>query len=218
MNNLFLNYLESLKILVLCMFGAGLEKSRKVLSDGSLFFSKDWHFKDLITWKKQRGIGMRKGWLYTREEIMWFVKDNKQFIWNKEWQYSEEKPTYRPSYAIKNNLYKSEFKRISNVWADIMEDGMGTCSTISTQMSLIKKEGNIARKPIKALERIIKSCTNENDLVLDCFGGSRSTAIVCKNVNRNYILIEQDEKYCDLIRTRLQNPITKEITTTKNQL
>ena len=46
------------------------------------------HFKDLITWKKRRGIGMRKGWLYTREEIMWWVKDNKKFIWNKNEQYS----------------------------------------------------------------------------------------------------------------------------------
>ena len=32
--------------------------------------SKYFYFRDLITWKKQRGIGMRKGWLYTREEIM----------------------------------------------------------------------------------------------------------------------------------------------------
>ena len=46
-------------------------------------FNEHFHFKDLITWKKRRGIGMRKGWLYTREEIMWFVKDNKKFIWNK---------------------------------------------------------------------------------------------------------------------------------------
>lgn len=38
--------------------------------------NKEFHFKDLITWKKKRGIGMRKGWLYTREELMWFVKDN----------------------------------------------------------------------------------------------------------------------------------------------
>jgi len=43
-------------------------------------FNEKWYFKDLITWKKQRGMGMRKGWLYTREEIMWFVKDNKKFI------------------------------------------------------------------------------------------------------------------------------------------
>ncbi len=72
-----------------CWCGIG-EKSQSLIRWFPIF-SKDFIFKDLITWKKQRGIGMRRGWLYTREEIMWFVKDNKKFIWNKKEQYSTEK-------------------------------------------------------------------------------------------------------------------------------
>ena len=166
-------------------------------------FNKIFHFKDLITWKKQRGIGMRKGWLYTREELMWFVKDNKKFVWNKEEQYSTEKPTFRPSYAIKNNLYRSAFKRLTNVWIDIFEDGMGTCCKESTRISKEKKASNIAIKPVKALERIIKSHTKENDIILDCFAGSGSTGVACKNLNRQYILIEKEKDYCDIIKQRL---------------
>ena len=75
-----------------CWCGIG-EKSQSLIRWFPIF-SKLWKFKDLITWKKQRGIGMRRGWLYTREEIMWFVKDNKQFVWNKEFQYSNEKRAF----------------------------------------------------------------------------------------------------------------------------
>lgn len=65
-----------------------------------------WHFKDLITWKKSRGYGMRRGWLITREEIMWFVKDNSQFIWNEKLQYSNEKRTFTATYSDKERLQK----------------------------------------------------------------------------------------------------------------
>src|SRR3990167_8975584 len=78
---------NSCSLYVWCGIG---EKSQSLIRWFPIF-NKDWYFKDLITWKKQRGIGMRKGWLYTREEIMWFVKDNKKFIWNTDNQYSKEK-------------------------------------------------------------------------------------------------------------------------------
>ena len=76
----------SASLYVWCGIG---EKSQSLMRWWPLI-KKTFHFKDLITWKKRRGIGMRKGWLYTREEVMWWVKDNKKFIWNKEEQYSEE--------------------------------------------------------------------------------------------------------------------------------
>ena len=77
-------------------------------------------FKDLITWKKRRGIGTKRGWLYVREEIMWFVKDNKKFIWNKEWQYNHnEKNEFKKGFSGYECL--SKFKRFSNVWVDIPE-------------------------------------------------------------------------------------------------
>ena len=50
-------------------------------------------------------------------------------------------------------------------------------------------------KNLDILQRIIKAYTNENDLVLDCFMGSGSTAIACKLSNRDYMGCELDEEY-----------------------
>ena len=46
--------------------------------------------------------------------------------------------------------------------------------------------------------------TNEGDLVLDNAAGSGTTGIACKNSGRNYILIEKEEKYIDIINERLK--------------
>lgn len=52
------------------------------------------------------------------------------------------------------------------------------------------------QKPLKLMNRIIECGTNENDIVLDFFGGSCSTAVSCKLLNRNYIVGELNLEYC----------------------
>jgi len=177
---------DSCSLYIWCGIG---EKSQSLIRWFPVF-KKNWYFKDLITWKKQRGIGMRKGWLYTREEIMWFVKDNKQFIWDKENQYGKDRRTrdlgkdiIKPSQSGK--FAKSIYKRLSNVWDDIPEQSFDVQNKIK----------HLTPKPLKALERIIKCHTKENDLILDCFLGSGSTSLAAKNLNRNFIGIEKDESY-----------------------
>lgn len=182
---------NSCSLYVWCGIG---EKSQSLIRWFPIF-SIDWHFKDLITWKKQRGIGMRKGWLYTREECMWFVKDNKHFIWNKENQYSSTE-LRKIEKLFTGKIAKSKFKRFSNVWIDISEQN------IIGQKNPIK--GHFTPKPIKALERIIKCHTKENDIVLDCFMGAGSTALACKNTNRNFIGMEIYQKYIDISYKRLE--------------
>ena len=59
------------------------------------------------------------------------------------------------------------------------------------------------QKPVTLLEYLIKTYTNEGELVLDNTAGSGTTGVACKNTNRNFILIEQDEKYCDIIKERV---------------
>lgn len=51
------------------------------------------------------------------------------------------------------------------------------------------------QKPLKLIERLILASSNENDLVVDPFGGSLSTGISCYKNNRNFISIEMDETY-----------------------
>ena len=60
------------------------------------------------------------------------------------------------------------------------------------------------QKPVALFEYLIKTYTNEGDLVLDNCAGSGTTGVACKNTNRNFILIEQDEKYCEIANQRLR--------------
>ena len=53
------------------------------------------------------------------------------------------------------------------------------------------------QKPLKLMNRIIECGTNEKDIVLDFFGGSCSTAVSCKQLNRNYIVGELNKEYCE---------------------
>lgn len=60
------------------------------------------------------------------------------------------------------------------------------------------------QKPVELLEDLIKTYTNEGDLVLDFTMGSGSTGVACKNLNRRFIGIEIDEKYFDIAVERIK--------------
>ena len=60
------------------------------------------------------------------------------------------------------------------------------------------------QKPVALFEYLIKTYTNEGDLVLDNCAGSGTTGVACKNLGRNYILIEKEEKYCEIARNRIK--------------
>lgn len=68
---------------------------------------------------------------------------------------------------------------------------------------IAKKQGHITPKPTDILEYIIKTSSNNGDLVLDCFMGSGSTGVACMNTNRKFIGIELDEKYFNIANNRL---------------
>jgi site-specific DNA-methyltransferase (adenine-specific) len=61
------------------------------------------------------------------------------------------------------------------------------------------------QKPVALFEYLIKTYSNENDIILDNCAGSGTTAIACLNTNRNYILIEKEKKYFDIINERIKN-------------
>lgn len=63
--------------------------------------------------------------------------------------------------------------------------------------------GHPTIKPIELVKRHIAHATNENDLVLDPFMGSGTTAVACKELNRRFIGFEINEKYYKLANDRL---------------
>ncbi len=61
------------------------------------------------------------------------------------------------------------------------------------------------QKPVALFEYMIKTYTNEGELVLDNCAGSGTTAIACINTNRRFICIEKDKKYYDISVERIKN-------------
>jgi len=61
------------------------------------------------------------------------------------------------------------------------------------------------QKPVGLFEYLIRTYTNEGDLVFDGFGGSGTTAVAAHKSKRNFIVIEKEKKYFDLATRRLDN-------------
>jgi len=60
------------------------------------------------------------------------------------------------------------------------------------------------QKPVALFEYLIKTYTNKGDLVLDNCAGSGTTGVACKNLGRDYILIEKEKKYYDIANKRIK--------------
>ena len=68
-----------------------------------------------------------------------------------------------------------------------------------------KNNGHCTQKPISLMQRIIKTSSKENQVVLDPFVGSGSSAVACKRLNRRFIGFEISKEYCDIANSRLLN-------------
>ena len=70
------------------------------------------------------------------------------------------------------------------------------------------------QKPVPLLEYLIKTYTLEGETVLDFTMGSGSTGVACKNLNRNFIGIEKDDKYFNIAKNRINDADTRRKATT----
>ncbi len=61
------------------------------------------------------------------------------------------------------------------------------------------------QKPEELIRQLILKHSNENDTVLDCFAGSGTTGVVCKDTNRNGIMCEIDKDYFGIMSNRINN-------------
>ena len=93
--------------------------------------------------------------------------------------------------------FKNEFASTFNLW-----EGKKYKSNILKY----KKDYNgyhPTQKPVLLLEDLIKTFSNEGDLVVDLTMGSGSTGVACKNTNRSFIGIEKDENYFKIAEQRI---------------
>ena len=66
------------------------------------------------------------------------------------------------------------------------------------------------QKPLALIEELVKTYSNEGDIILDNCMGSGTTGVACKNLNRNFYGIEKDKKYFDIAYKRIYVTINKE--------
>ena len=91
--------------------------------------------------------------------------------------------------------FKTSVKKYSWTWNGMIQEDMKN------------KDIRIhpTQKPLKLFEMILRDYSNENDLILDCFSGSGTTAIACHNLKRRFICIEKDYDYWKASVERLEN-------------
>ena len=96
-----------------------------------------------------------------------------------------------------DNEYKIKYRSTFNLWEG---------NKYKSNILKYKKDydgHHPTQKPVLLLEDLIKTFSNENDLVIDLTMGSGSTGVAAKNTNRNFIGIEQDEKYFKIAEERI---------------
>lgn len=155
-----------------------------------------------ITQRNTRGRGTTKGYMKAREELVFMVK-SKKYTWNN--AYTNEKSN-RKDLGANGKPRTNEFKRCSDVWIDITEASQSS----KQRFKLSNGESFPTVKAQELCDRIIKSSSNENDLVYIPFAGSGSEIVSCINNNRNYIATELNNEYIEeIIIPRINNLIEK---------
>ena len=87
---------------------------------------------------------------------------------------------------------------------DIVNDEYYPTSILEFSNANQKGKLHPTQKPVALMEYLIKTYTNENELVLDNCAGSGTTAVACVNTNRNFIGIELDKGYCEIAQKRIE--------------
>jgi len=101
-------------------------------------------------------------------------------------------------------LYKEFWKKQDSGKTEISkEEFMESCGGI-WHINTERNRTHPAPFPVKLPERCIKLFSWESNIVLDPFAGSGTTAIACINTKRRYILIEKEEKYCEISARRIE--------------
>ena len=98
-----------------------------------------------------------------------------------------------------DNKFKIDFASTFNLWEG---------NKYKSNILKYKKDydgHHPTQKPVLLLEDLIKTFSNEGDLVVDLTMGSGSTGVACKNTNRDFVGIEMDENYFAIAEERINN-------------
>ena len=205
-----------------------LQIAKRLLSpDGAIYVQLDYHqvhyakvLMDEIFGLEnfQREIIWRIGWLsgYKTRDNNW-IRNHDSILF-----YSKDKSRMQ---FIKNYIPRNEFKKIAqseaerypieDVWNGNEYDDLNSIAIVSFSGETVSKMLNPddevkGQKSEKLIARILEAHTKENDIVLDFFGGTGTTAAVALKMKRRFITCEQLDKHADIMLRRLQKVIEGE--------
>lgn len=198
-----------------------LELARQLLApEGAIYVQLDYHqvhyakvlmdeifgednFQREIIWRIGWISGYKsadKNWIRNHDTILFYSKDSTRLNFNK---------YYIPREEFKD-IAKSEAERypIEDVWNGNEYDDLNSIAIVSFSGETVSKmlepdDAVKGQKTEKLIERIIKAHTEENDIVLDCFGGTGTTGAVALKTKRKFILCEQLDKHIDIMMRRM---------------
>ena len=133
-----------------------------------------------------------------------FTKNGDQMIYNP--QYSYGKP-----YSCKSGNQREDRACIrgdfTNVVGHLTESDGKRFPKNLIRFNRDKEKLQPTQKPVALCEYLIKTYTNEGDLVLDNCMGSGTTGVACKRLKRNFIGIELDDKYFEIAKNRIEGEL-----------
>jgi site-specific DNA-methyltransferase (adenine-specific) len=162
-------------------------------------------------WKFQKSQGnnfmlAKKQPIKNYEDILVFYK--KQCLYNPQ-MIQKRAETLARAYRNRNN-FEINTEHFVNIKRETKNDKNPLSYPLAVQF--FKKEVNNqykkqvfhpTQKPVDLMEYLIKTYTNEGELVLDFTAGSGTTAIACLNTKRQFIVMEKEQKYYDIILKRV---------------
>ena len=153
-------------------------------------------FKHWIAWDAQTAP-MGKTLQPNHYGILFYAKDSEKLIFN-ELRYPHKRTRQTnmlaKDYGGKKYLLHPYGPLVSDVWTDIHRIKHSKY-----------RDTHPCQLPIHLLERLILMATNENDIVLDPFVGTGTTAIAAKKLGRHYIGFDVDNDYIDITKDKLNN-------------
>lgn len=153
-------------------------------------------------WNKKRPTGFlnsKKMPMKQHENILVFYK--KLPVYNPQLTKGKPYHTYSKSASTNYNKFNTNYETKNDGWRYPID-----IQSFSPETGL-----HPTQKPIALLEYLIKTYTNENELVLDNCMGSGSTGIACINTNRKFIGIELDNNYFNIAKDRINKRLQDDL-------
>ena len=169
----------------------------------ALVMSNPKMFKHEWIWEKQKAsnfMSFKYSPAKYHENVLIFCKEKPRFFPIK-WKIAEELRDKRKTVnnpVTNKDCHLGSIKRVRKA-----DDGYRYPKSILTINKSINKNIHPTQKPVKLFEYLIKTYSNENDLVLDNCLGSGTTAVACLNLNRNFIGMELDKGYFEVAFKRI---------------